>query len=61
MSHGADRETDEYKILRQYIKRSSPSVFVTNIYHLQRKGEPERYKSILIFLFFLFLTNQFIG
>jgi hypothetical protein len=41
------RETDEYKTLMTYIKNTEQGVlrgkFITNIYNLQRKGEPERY------------------
>ncbi len=42
------RETDEYKTLMTYIKNTEQGAlrgkFITNIYNLQRKGEPERYQ-----------------
>ncbi|ELR12017.1 NAD(+) ADP-ribosyltransferase, partial [Acanthamoeba castellanii str. Neff] len=43
-----EKETDEYKTLMTYIKNTEQGAlrgkFITNIYNLQRKGEPERFQ-----------------
>lgn len=42
------RDTQEFKTLRKYIQNTEQNAlsgkYITNIYHLQRKGEPERFQ-----------------